>query len=1214
MAIQPSKLAQPLTSSERRENVGHLPAPHLAVAGLPTETLIQQVKADRREVDPEEAAWAQLLGSEEAIFRKLEEPFLVYTNPHWECYVRSEGEIYNFIVGEDRDKNWDPLNNRQAIIDQLKHEIEWYNADRFYGSFLGKVGIHEIRIQYSQRQLSERFRKEQKNLEDYYYSSSSEGRARLAEPLRRIVASLQESGGQSHINRLFLKTDHLCSFQSKKGVGGYESPPKYSWLLCSFLLPYVTFDTRELALHVFENAIVRNQTELADRCLAAYPDLIQENRSLFWAIECGNLKLARSLIERGMSVKANEVSGAFGFLVAMVEWQKSPLTETEQQEIFEFAEFLAAQGATLEMKIVVEEISTDFSLMQKMRNPLMQRLFLFNMKIYFESYPEAIREQKFLLWAIHMGNLEFARFLVERGISPTAFKGDEGPLDLLFIMVNNHEESLNEAEREAVLVFTKFLLDNGATSTRQVNVSRVAIDKLSFVEAAYFSPSPLAKRMSLICMEHGSRVGSRVAYDMKLQLREHPEYARVLLKHRLLTQEEVDILLAEKAVGEPTTLLEQALQANLYLESRFRRGFINPELVPMAKIIEIRELKKELKMSPDAQVQKQYERLKANYHRLALQHKVLKELSALREEVKKEPEKPSQRVVRFYALFSTGAVPGSSKGKVYWRDMVLRVLQKARVVEEDRFLRPLRILWMHGTKSLVRLLLRKTGALEPLGEMLGRGVAPPCGEIMNDTGVNKEHLSGEIMTSSWEEEHATLFGASTRLLISILYASKESGFRKMGFNLEETWQRILKNPLQNFEEYRKDLRVNRDVDFIQALAEGDDPDGTLWANLRVDILRLRMMDPEADQKLAFLKADVEARLAQGDKNSIYLQRILAALTVPITVTYSSEDLIYLQDPYPIVFASTTAVTEPNGNGQEYLHKGKAVLGKDIQIAFTLPEKVEELRLFLEPIFGIRVYDFETAHYLEMVQMAEGSARREDLGEFLQRFILPESATLFPAQPTYLNADGIRFRLEDPLYSQGIRSHGDYVAKVEAGEILSRFDHGPLHAGRTALWTQVIGKPQQLVGRALFLVGVAGGAHDWARQDEGPDRWDLDSAQKLRNRLLALGYPLEEVTPLVHAIAEKDPPKRNFTTLPQKIVHDADTLEIIRCLESVSDFSKEELVLPLEDDLLAEIQEFILLTESMKKELEMSENIFASLVTLIQTNDRFLKIRTIINGE
>jgi hypothetical protein len=803
-----------------------------------------------------------------------------------------------------------------------------------------------------------------------------------------------------------------------------------------------------------------------------------------------------------------------------------------------------------------------------------------------QGYPELIGDNELLFQAISMGHFDLARLLVDRGVSFVS--SESNCFDSLVECVVSQKEPLTQQQEGDVFALADFLFDHKAPFNSAVDTTKTAYENLSYLDAAYFGDNQTAREIGFRLMEKGAPIPRRVASDLKIQVSEtkNTRYAALLREQGLITAEEEQILLSNSST-DVTALTKKGLEMNLYLESRFKQGFLNPDLVPIEKLQEIRALKKELKKLDEPQAKSQYERLKSNYERLTLHHKLLKELKALRSELKGDSKNPSTKMKRFSALFSD-AVIGPIE-KIYWRAMVHKIFKKAAVVEKDPFLKDRRILWVHGTKSTALPLLFRMRALEPLGMLLEKGVAPLCGEINSDIGSNKTKISGEMFTASWDEEITELLEAKTRLLISYLYACKDDGYEDMGFDPKAAWDRL------GEEEMRGLIKSQPSRDLI-----------TYWAKSRVDILRLRMTDPEADVKFLPIKKLVEESLQDpSNPNWDSLQRLFVALTISMSQPYTSEELQVLKNPYPIVFASTTAIADPTSNGQEYQLKGRAELGKDIQMAFTQPDKVEELQRLLEP-FGVKVYDFETAFYLEMMQMTEGSSKTEEIGQFLQTFIFPEYASLFPSNPSFRDEQNNDVSLEFPLYGRGIHSYEEYARGVEEGVIFPRDFHGPVHAGRVALWCLVLAEQMQVEQKDRFLLTVAGAAHDWARQDEGPDFWDKASAEKLKNRLLSLRYPLSQIEPFIHAIREKDPKGGQFTSLYQKIVHDADALEIIRCLVNEEDFKKEKLTLPLANELIQEILLFIKLTEEkgMKQKLERSEHLLQDLVEIIRTRDEF----------
>ena len=94
--------------------------------------------------------------------------------------------------------------------------------------------------------------------------------------------------------------------------------------------------------------------------------------------------------------------------------------------------------------------------------------------------------------------------------------------------------------------------------------------------------------------------------------------------------------------------------------------------------------------------------------------------------------------------------------------------------------------------------------------------------------------------------------------------------------------------------------------------------------------------------------------------------------------FSANDLEVMTHPHPfgVIFASTNAYSSPlsNKNPAEYLAKGPLELKKKIQVAFAAPEKISELKGLLPP--SIKVYDFDTLFFLEMMNMIRGSRLRK----------------------------------------------------------------------------------------------------------------------------------------------------------------------------------------------------------------------------------------------
>ncbi|MGI9278602.1 MAG: SidE phosphodiesterase domain-containing protein [Endozoicomonas sp.] len=131
--------------------------------------------------------------------------------------------------------------------------------------------------------------------------------------------------------------------------------------------------------------------------------------------------------------------------------------------------------------------------------------------------------------------------------------------------------------------------------------------------------------------------------------------------------------------------------------------------------------------------------------------------------------------------------------------------------------------------------------------------------------------------------------------------------------------------------------------------------------------------------------------------------------------------------------------------------------------------------------------------------------------------------------------------------------------VSCGEI-PRPLHGAQHLTRSACWIPVLiawrqeaGDPEaiQLPKEHIPWLMKAALLHDSGREGEGKDlpAWEAKSAQHLENHLLASGCPSELASQLSEAVVNKNRTEdsgKARTNLFEKLLHDADCLEIIRC--------------------------------------------------------------------
>ncbi len=130
----------------------------------------------------------------------------------------------------------------------------------------------------------------------------------------------------------------------------------------------------------------------------------------------------------------------------------------------------------------------------------------------------------------------------------------------------------------------------------------------------------------------------------------------------------------------------------------------------------------------------------------------------------------------------------------------------------------------------------------------------------------------------------------------------------------------------------------------------------------------------------------------------------------------------------------------------------------------------------------------------------------------------------------------------------------------SGNEIPRLAHGAHHLARTACWIPVLLAWRQKAGdldaqtfpiEQLPWLMKAALLHDSGREGEGEDQkeWEEQSAQNLQNHLLAIDCPASMAVELGQAILNKNRTEERDEkrkSLLEKLLHDADCLEIMRC--------------------------------------------------------------------
>lgn len=314
------------------------------------------------------------------------------------------------------------------------------------------------------------------------------------------------------------------------------------------------------------------------------------------------------------------------------------------------------------------------------------------------------------------------------------------------------------------------------------------------------------------------------------------------------------------------------------------------------------------------------------------------------------------------------------------------------------------------------------------------------------------------------------------------------------------------------------------------------------------------------------------------------------------VELSEQERQMILQPFPILFGSTSK--KANQNSSEYTIK-EARLGVDIDQIYVKSENMAQMQNYLKENNLDNIVSLMDASLVEQMQS-------------LPRVAAPYQVV---KQSPYLNSQDQQdlnrnlLNLVVPLYSAPYPSGG------------SRDHHGVLHAVRSMLFSQVIMEMYRAEGHTIATpkgdLQLATALHDNARENDGVDLWDKESGEKcteiFAQKLLRSS---EEAAAAGKWIAEKD--SKQPTSLEQKIVHESDCVEIMRCLRNMKDFKSDELWITkdlndqeLVNDMVNEARQFIALTESpmIKDFINRSPEPYACLIQILRVANRFSILET-----
>ena len=837
---------------------------------------------------------------------------------------------------------------------------------------------------------------------------------------------------------------------------------------------------------------------------------------------------------------------------------------------------------------------------------------------------------KYFNIAIELGCWEIGEYMLERGWDPNGVEiiADQTPPRVIFPLKSClfTSSAKKDAGKKMPSLFLK-LLQHGANPNSLLYDPITGLPLL-IAEYCLFHQgkmAPIFRSFVVPLIKHGAKITPRMEEHMLDQLITTPEYGEVLIRHGGI--EPAAIALRMKTDIPENTLESHTrnLLAGLdTMKKNLRTGQNKELLIDYAQIEKLKQRKKEAKefSHKNESLSMLFQEYVGLYDQIVTSHFLLRELRSISQEFRTYtalPRRPfpSDRLFKTYSLWSGldyNYHKGASKTilreirteerSVIWAAIRKKIINQASIAAKTPLWRGHYITLVHGTKLSPTLV--KTKALLPKG-LLNKEMIPPfSGEIQgNDQevggGFNHNHLSCSALSKAWSdpaEPDFFYFDASTRLLIALIFAQQIYGLgtNEKFFNREASARRVA------WEEIERHLE-NEATDKL--------------AICHMDILRLRSTIEDPQAYFTPLLQNIQAKLGANPSTYLFkqLQLLKKYVTHPLKYQLSTEDLRLLDKPIPILFASTNRRGQPYSEPvrpdnmkpgiDEYLIEGALEFGKHIQAAFVSTEDLAQTKQALDSS-GVQVFDMDLAKYLEMEHMIRGSEEvafkqaidslprihkeQKRISYYLKNEILPKYFTPFPERPTYRENNRMVY-VDHPDYGDAM-TYAEYIRLFQEGQITARGIHGPMHACRVAILSQMLRYLYLAAGSEEkthpVLLAMTAGDHDGEREEGGLDRWEKKSAASLRNSLLALGIKESIANEYYHAIAEKDPHDGQFQTDIQRIVNSADCLEIIRVLPDLSHFDPKRLpcfnLKTFHKKIIKEWSQFIAITES--KELQI----------------------------
>ncbi len=697
-------------------------------------------------------------------------------------------------------------------------------------------------------------------------------------------------------------------------------------------------------------------------------------------------------------------------------------------------------------------------------------------------------------------------------------------------------------------------------------------------------------------------------------------------------------------ISDFSTVSAEEIQSLLRLKTseldyNRQKGNLSAQRIDMSLVLECHTIKKSLKGMDKSPFLREYSAFVSSYNKIVDHIPLLSFIRSMSREIRsliiKKSASPSSALRKFIYLWNDASREEESYEHLGASIMTAPELFKSILIRGRNKIIPLAKkyfesdfwnthdssqLHIHGTKigalHLIKKLPPHERALRATGDLLKRGIAPLTGELCGShTLWNASKLSFSSSSFQWDDvlwrekkPHSLIFSAPSSFSQSLLYATKNlnpyGSSSSYQFNLEAVWEEISVGKLKPLLAF-----------YQQELA----------SPFILKILQVRITDPRADEKLLPLKELIEEfRRERGAP--LLGHNFYEALTKELAFTLSPDEVRLTEDPTPLIFGVTSHFPNPKGDvsSSEVRLTTGLKLGRshDTSIAFTTEENVARLEE-LSRDSDLEICSIEELILIESLHMTEGSRIQElhiesicdtnlqaTIAKAVQQFAAPHYAKplprkpIAPIEPSSPLKIGAQRELIDPFFGHlGGSSYDEYARALEENPKLpARNFHGTMHMLRATLFSQIFYKvfKKSASAKELYLVAMSAAYHDSARQDEGVDRWDELSAWKLRRFLMNHNssgredseadssiISEEEIAECYLALASKDPRDGIFTSDIQKAVHDADCLEIIRCLHTPSEFltsrlEAKSLIDPSDfDQLILESKRFIEETETLE---------------------------------